>query len=393
MSIPQNIKDLLSRGIAIPCPHAVEIGSDINPDRLSGKGIRLHAGCRLRGSQTYIAQRACIGSEGPVMIDNCYIGPDVELKCGYFKNAVFLEGASLGYGSHVREGTILEEQASTAHCAGLKQTILMPFVTLGSLINFCDCLMAGGTSRKDHSEVGSSFIHFNFTPHQDKATPSLIGDVPHGVMLDQRPIFLGGQGGLVGPCRLAFGTVSAAGTIVRKDQLKPDHLIFGGAGKGGTIPYKSGALGSSNRILKNNLLYIGNLLALRAWYCHVRRLFVSECFPEPLFQGLVNILDIGLEERFKRLREYIRKFEKQKNYVGHYERFQESVRKPGREFGDLKTRDAFLQEVTRHRSSQTSYIDTLPTLPSHTRLTGTQWLQSIVDTVVAEGGGLIKPSD
>ena len=171
MSIPPIVEDLLSRGIEISCPHAVEIGSDINPDRLFGKGIRLHAGCRLRGSQTYIAQGACIGSEGPVMIDNCYIGPDVELKCGYFKNAVFLEGASLGYGSHVRDGTILEEQASTAHCVGLKQTILMPFVTLGSLINFCDCLMAGGTSRKDHSEVGSSFIHFNFNPQSGQSHP------------------------------------------------------------------------------------------------------------------------------------------------------------------------------------------------------------------------------
>jgi bifunctional UDP-N-acetylglucosamine pyrophosphorylase / glucosamine-1-phosphate N-acetyltransferase len=393
MPIPQIVENLLSRGIEILCPHSVEIGSEINPDRLSGKNVRLHAGCRLRGSQTYIAQGACIGTEGPVTIDNCYIGPNVELKSGYFKNAVFLEGASLGYGSHVREGTILEEQASTAHCVGLKQTILMPFLTLGSLINFCDCLMAGGTSRKDHSEVGSSFIHFNFTPNQDKATPSLIGDVPHGVMLDQPPIFLGGQGGLVGPCRLAFGTVSAAGTIVRKDQLKPDHLIFGGTGKGGTIPYKSGALGSSNRILKNNLLYIGNMLALHEWYVHVRRLFVSESFPEPLFLGLLDTLEIGLKERFKRLCEYVRKFDKKKNYGEHYERFQERVRKPGRELGDLKTRDAFLEDVTRHRASQAGYIDTLPTLPFQTRLTGTQWLQSIVDTVVAAGDGLMNPSD
>ena len=30
--------------------------------------------------------------------------------------------------------------------------------------------MAGGTSRKDHSEVGSSYIHFNFTPDGDKTT-------------------------------------------------------------------------------------------------------------------------------------------------------------------------------------------------------------------------------
>ena len=61
----------------------------------------------------------------------------------------------MGLGAQVREGCILEEEANGAHCVGIKQTILFPFVTLGSLINFCDCLMAGGTSRKDHSEAGS----------------------------------------------------------------------------------------------------------------------------------------------------------------------------------------------------------------------------------------------
>jgi UDP-N-acetylglucosamine/UDP-N-acetylgalactosamine diphosphorylase len=86
----------------------------------------------------------------------------------------------MGLGGHVREACLLEEQANGAHCVGLKHTILFPFVTLGSLINFCDCLMAGGTSRKDHSEVGSSYIHFNFTPEGDKTTASLIGDVPRG---------------------------------------------------------------------------------------------------------------------------------------------------------------------------------------------------------------------
>ena len=140
----------------------------------------------------------------------------------------------------MREGTILEEEASIAHTVGLKQTILFPFVTLGSLINFCDCLMAGGTDRKNHSEVGSSYIHFNFTPNQDKATPSLIGDVPRGVMLNQRPIFLGGQGGMVGPVRLDYGITVAAGTILRKDELRPNRLIIGGAGQGGSIEFRPG---------------------------------------------------------------------------------------------------------------------------------------------------------
>jgi hypothetical protein len=43
-------------------------------------------------------------------------------------------------------------------------------------------------NRKDHSEVGSSYIHFNYTPNQDKASASLLGDVPRGVMLREPPM-------------------------------------------------------------------------------------------------------------------------------------------------------------------------------------------------------------
>ncbi len=132
-------------------------------------------------------------------LDDCRLGPKVELKGGYFKQSVFLEKANMGLGAQVREGCLLEEEANGAHCVGLKQTILLPFVTLGSLINFCDCLMAGGTSRKDHSEVGSSYIHFNYTPDGDKTTASLFGDVPRGVMLDQPPDLPGRPGRGRGP--------------------------------------------------------------------------------------------------------------------------------------------------------------------------------------------------
>ena len=231
---------LTSRGVQILCPDSVFIDAAIDTTRIAHEGVRIHPGCRLTGRHTFISNDVQIGTEGPATIVNCQIGRGVELKSGYFENAVFLEGAQLGAGSHVRGGTILEEQASTAHCVGLKQTILFPYVTLGSLINFCDCLMAGGTSRQNHSEVGSSFIHFNYTPNQDKATASLFGEVPHGVMLDQHPIFLGGQGGVVGPCRMAYGTVSAAGSIIRRDQLQPDCLLVGESGKGGGHALETG---------------------------------------------------------------------------------------------------------------------------------------------------------
>jgi bifunctional UDP-N-acetylglucosamine pyrophosphorylase/glucosamine-1-phosphate N-acetyltransferase len=295
---------LLKKGVSIPSPESVEIGSEVDPDRVSGEGVVLHAGCKIYGRSTLIMRGVRLGSEAPVTVDGCRIGPEVELKGGFFQQAVFLQRSSAGSGAHVREGTILEEEASIAHTVGLKQTILFPYVTLGSLINFCDCLMAGGTDRRQHSEVGSSYIHFNYTPNQDKATASLIGDVPRGVLLNQPPIFLGGQGGLVGPCRLAYGTVIAAGTIHRKDELREHRLIIGGGGgRGGNVPYTPGLYRSDKRIVDNNIIYIANLLALRQWYRHARALFVGEEFPSALLEGLLETVEKGISERTQRLGE------------------------------------------------------------------------------------------
>ena len=295
------IEELKKRGVRVLAPEGTFVGEEVNIDRIAAEGVILYPGTKIFGEHTFIANNARIGVEGPVTVDNCYIGPGVSLNGGYFSAAVFLNNASCGLGSHVRKGTILEEQASIAHTVGLKQTILFPYVTLGSLINFCDCLMAGGTGRDNHSEVGSSYIHFNFTPNQDKATPSLIGDVPRGVMLNHSPIFLGGQGGLVGPSRLAFGTVVAAGTICRKDQLKENHLVLGEKARSGTVPYTTGTFFSLKRIIRNNIIYIGNLYALRQWYGNVRSRFVGPDFPAELLEGLQVTVMSGVCERLKQL--------------------------------------------------------------------------------------------
>jgi UDP-N-acetylglucosamine/UDP-N-acetylgalactosamine diphosphorylase len=206
--------------------------------------------------------------------------------------------------AHVRPGTLLEEEAGGGHAVGFKQTIFLSYVTAGSLINFCDALMAGGTSRKNHSEIGSSYIHFNFTPHQDKATPSLIGDVPRGVFLNQPPIFLGGQGGLVGPARIAYGTVIPAGMVCRRDILEEGKLFTAPDVSREPQAFTIGIYGGINRIVKNNLIYIGNLWALRAWYEQIRvRTMSADAFSQACHEGALAQINAGLKERLKRLKE------------------------------------------------------------------------------------------
>ncbi len=369
------IEKLLKKGVNIPNPDSVEIGSKVDTDRISGEGVVIYSGCKIFGGSTLILKNTRLGYESPVTIENCQIGTNVDIKGGFLRQAVLLDKVSIGCGSHIREGTILEEETSIAHTVGLKHTILLPFVTLGSLINFCDCFMSGGTSKKDHSEVGSSYIHFNYTPNQDKATASLIGDVPNGVMLNQRPIFLGGQGGLVGPCRLAFGTVIAAGSIYRKDELRQGRLIFEGLGKSGNIAFTSGMFRSLKRTMANNIIYIANLIALMQWYLHVRSRFISDNFPDVLFDGLKEKLNMAIDERIRKLKDFC---QNQPDFDG----IEDSFNKMRLNEGDRSLRDTFLKHIDSGiQKSGMNYISVIKGLENKSSELGTKWLQGIVDSV------------
>jgi len=383
---------LIEKGVQIPAPDSVEIGQSVDVTRIAADGVIIHAGCKILGDQTLVCHGAELGYEAPVTMKNCYVGPNVKLKGGYFENAVFLEGAEAGSGAHVRQGTIFEEQASIAHTVGLKQTILFPYVTLGSLINFCDCLMAGGTGRDNHSEVGSSYIHFNFTPNQDKATPSLIGDVPRGVMLSHSPIFLGGQGGLVGPSRLAFGTVIAAGTICRKDQLKENHLVLGDKARSGSVPYTTGTYYNLKRIIRNNFIYIGNLYALRQWYGKVRSRFVGPDFPAQLLEGLEVTVMAGITERLKQLERLSDKLAESKTREGIQNDFPKAWNEIRSRFEQLlafdgidAVADGFLAHIDRRIATLgKDYLRVIKSLDVHPVKSGVEWLDSIVGQVVED---------
>ena len=396
------IEQLIKKGVNIPSPFTMDVGDEVNVDQISGKGVKIYPGCRIYGEKTVISAGVQLGYEAPVTVDNCQLGPKVELKGGYFNKSVFLEKASMGLGGHIREACLLEEQANGAHCVVLKHTILFPFVTLGSLINFCDCLMAGGTSRKDHSEVGSSYIHFNFTPEGDKTTASLIGDVPRGVMLNKPPIFLGGQGGMVGPLRMSYGSVVAAGSILREDVGTDKQLIVSKSPSGKVVDLIPRAYPSLSRIVENNILYVANLIALEQWYLHVRRMFFEHLeFGDLIFTAILENLQMAKEERMKRLKDMAAKMV----VSSVKEKSKAKIMKPKQEFyekGKLleellvsdsvktageKKRDSFLNAFMKHRRDpEGNYIEVIQNLPPDVSVGGTQWLDAIVDLICGQAG-------
>ena len=298
------VKHLQSRGVTFLAPDTSYVAPDVNPERIA-PGVTVHPGCRLSGAELSVGPGCVLGAEAPATVTDCQLGAHVHLAGGFFERSTFLDGFKAGSGAHVRPGCLFEEESSLAHSVGVKQTVFLPWVTAGSLINFCDALMAGGTSRKNHSEIGSSYIHFNFTPHQDKATASLVGDVPRGVLLNQPAIFLGGQGGLVGPCVIAYGTVIPAGQIWRGDVAEPGRLVAKVAFRSTiNMPYDPRQYHGVKRVLRNNLLYIGNILALDLWYRVFRAPFMRrDPFTSACYDGARRRLAEILEERVSRLDE------------------------------------------------------------------------------------------
>ncbi len=385
------VVQLVNKGVDIPNPLSLDIGPEVDIDLISADNVTIYPGCRIYGEKTVISSGSKLGYEGPVTVDNCQIGQEVELKGGFFNNSVFLDRSNMGLGAQVREGCILEEEAGGAHCVGLKQTILFPFVTLGSLINFCDCLMAGGTSRKNHSEVGSSYIHFNFTPDGDKTTPSLIGEVPRGVMLREPPIFLGGQGGMVGPLRIGYGDVVAAGSILRTDYPEDNMLIVGRKYSGGTRHYVPATYPNFARIVEKNVLYLANMAALKEWYVHVRRpFFEGSEYGAEMYAGLLEKLSLAKKERLKRIEAMAERASKA-GVSGMKEdklRIRQEFREKVGEIRNLleaetadntivKLRDEFIAEM-KISQNRGNYVETIHTHKPDQSAKGTEWLAKVV---------------
>jgi bifunctional UDP-N-acetylglucosamine pyrophosphorylase / glucosamine-1-phosphate N-acetyltransferase len=397
----QKIETLRRQGVTIPAPESIEIGDEVPLEQVRGPGTVLHSGTKLFGADLLIMPGARLGYEEPTTVESCAVGRDVKLNGGFYAGSVFLDRVVMGKGAQIRAGTLMEEESNGAHCVGLKQTILLPFVTLGSLINFCDVLMAGGTSRRDHSEVGSSFIHFNFTPfgrQGDKATPSLVGDVPRGVMLRSRRIFLGGQGGLVGPVQIDYGTVLAAGTVYRRD-YGPDVLVVGEHTPPRSIPFTPLRYGRIRSKVQKNLRYLGNLVALWHWYDVVRTQHASgDRDLQQLVQRGRAAIEECVDERIKRLgqiasymEDSIRELEKDDKRLGSeiddQRAFATSWSKMDhdlRAYRERGLRDhAGLIALLPALPTSKSYTETIQGLSEEIALAGTAWLSAIVADVEA----------
>jgi predicted nuclease of restriction endonuclease-like RecB superfamily len=107
---------------------------------------------------------------------------------------------------------------------------------------------------------------------------------------------------MVGPVRLGYGTMVAAGTILRNDSLADNKLIVGKSYKDLVTNYTPYLYAGLSRILGNNMIYLANLVALEQWYIHVRQEFFSrQGFGPFMHEGALEKLSLAKQERVRRL--------------------------------------------------------------------------------------------
>lgn len=291
------IQELQRRGVVIHAPEATVV-EDVDPERFE-PGAEIFPGCTIRGQRTMVGRQSRLGRAGGGYFENVCVGRGADLYGGFFQDAVFLDGVIVRGHAEMRRGTLMEEGSEAAHHVGYKMTITLPFVVTGSLVNFCDALVAGGTGRQDHTEIGSSLALYNFTPRGDKFA-SLFGDVPRGVFLRSPRIFVGGQAQIVSPVKVGFGAVIAAGAAVRRSV--PGSVLYREPVAPVQAPFDPllyPALAPKFRLTAE---FITNLWALHHFYEHVRIPSAgADAFLQTLYREAQTQIRAGVVERIKRL--------------------------------------------------------------------------------------------
>jgi UDP-N-acetylglucosamine/UDP-N-acetylgalactosamine diphosphorylase len=215
-------------------------------------------------------------------------------------------------------------------------------------------------------------------------------------MLNQPPIFLGGQGGIIGPLRLGYGNVVAAGSILRHDYPQDNQLIFEKAPANSLKDYVPETYHGIGRIVENNILYLANLTALEAWYTHVRKPFLeAQPLGHFLYAGVIEQLAAAKKERLKRLKAMAEKaiVSSTKKQKGASTRKRQELHEQIGEIEELftgkmpevlatanKARDPFLNAFNKAvGNDRSNYISTIQGLPAAISSKGVIWLNGIVN--------------
>jgi UDP-N-acetylglucosamine/UDP-N-acetylgalactosamine diphosphorylase len=161
------------------------------------------------------------------------------------------------------------------------------------------------------------------------------------------------------------------------------------------VSYDQGVYKSIDRIVRNGLIYIGNIRALKAWYENVRVLFIRDRFDRAVFEGALENLDLILTERINRLEQLAGRMEysfqtlektdgdspqvgkKQREFSKGWKTMREQLETPLNTVADA----GLMNEIGK--APRTDYITAVRNLSEGARRGAAAWLQSVVDEAAA----------
>ncbi len=147
------INSLSAKGVIINVPESVFVGEEVHLDNIE-PGVIIGLGSKILGGETMIGADTEI--QGAAVIKNCLIGRNCNLAAGEYSDSVLLDNCGTVGWARVRGHSAWEEESRIAHNVDSKTTVLGYKTTLGSLINFPNVLMLGGTSPL--IEVGAEVV-------------------------------------------------------------------------------------------------------------------------------------------------------------------------------------------------------------------------------------------
>jgi UDP-N-acetylglucosamine/UDP-N-acetylgalactosamine diphosphorylase len=212
------------------------------------------------------------------------------------------------------------------------------------------------------------------------------------MMLREPPIFPGGRGGAVGPVTVGYGSVIAAGSILRGD-VPDGQLAIVGPPASKQEPLSQGPYRNVYPVVAKNVVYIANLRALREWYQRARApFFAAQEFGALIHDGALEMLAAAMSERSKRLRAMVAKVSPDN---GDRSRLREHIG----DLGQLLLADTtvgplpeeLLTVLAQAAGAGTPYIDAVRQLAPNHVAAATAWLDGMIKDLWTTSVGLLPP--
>lgn len=196
----------------------------------------------------------------------------------------------------------------------------------------------------------------------------------------------------MGPLRVGYGTVVAAGSVLREDVLEEGQLIVTSPPRGLKRGISRQGYGDLRRVVRNNIVYLANLVALEDWYQGVRRpFFARQELGDLVYQGALEVLAAAKDERMGRLLAMADKAAGSGETGRLLAKEVDSVCALFAGRAEARSDDSIpsvLASAAGH--AETRYLDWVGTLSPETRATGVEWLQGIVDSLCGQAGEILE---